>query len=380
MNANQLTADTVIIGASAAGLATAACLKHENIPFVLLEQSEKIAPGWRQHYDRLHLHTFKQISGLPYFPMPRTYPKYPSRDQVVSYLDSYAHYYQIQPEFGQKVMSVVQQDDHWITETETRQYVSRNVVIATGYTRQPYIPEITGQEDFQGEILHSSAYRNGSRYAGKSMLVVGFGNSGGEIAIDLVEHGAKPALSVRSPVNIIPRDLFGIPILAVSLVMSRLPPRLADLLSWPLLRLTVGNVNALGLSAQAYGPFQQIWHDRHIPLLDIGTVSLIRQGKIRVFPGIRRLTPQGAEFVDGSEASFDAIVLATGYRPALADFLKQADQVTDSSGVPLSSGEETRLTGLYFCGFYVAPTGMLREIGIEARRIARQIKAREETA
>jgi indole-3-pyruvate monooxygenase len=366
--------NTVIIGASAAGLAAAACLKRENVPFVLLEQSDHVAASWRNHYDRLHLHTNRSLSNLPYFPMPPSYPKYPSRDQVVAYLESYTRHHQIEPQFGQKVVSVALQGDEWITETETARYSSRNVIVATGYTRQPNLPNLPGQEAFQGEILHSSTYKNGAKYAGKSVLVMGFGNSGGEIAIDLSEHGAQPALSVRSPVNVIPRDMFGIPVLALGILMSRLPAKLADLLSAPLVRLTVGNVGALGLRTLPYGPNQQIRRDHRIPLLNIGTIKLIREDKIRVFPGLDRLTPNGARFVDGSEASFDALVLATGYRPALGDFLKQAEQVTDSSGIPLQSGDETVLRGLYFCGFFVSPTGMLREIGIEAKRIASQIK------
>src|SRR5262249_35697052 len=130
-----------------------------------------------------------------------------------------------------------------------------------------------------------------------------------------------------------------------------------------------------GLRKLPYGPNVQIRQHGRIPLLDIGTIELARRGHIRIAPGIRRFTATGVEFEDGALAEFDGIVLATGYRPALADFLKVADQVTDAQGVPSKSGHMT-LPGLYFCGFYVSPTGMLREIGIEAKRIAASIASR----
>lgn len=376
-DSNTLTnidTNTVIVGASAAGLAVAACLKREGIPFIVLEQSDQVASSWRKHYDRLHLHTSKGLSALPYFPLPKAYPRYPSRDQVIAYLEQYTEHHGLEPRFGQRVTSVSQHDGAWVTETQGGRYTSKNVVIATGYARVPNIPALPGQERFQGEMLHSSAYKNGAAYAGKSALVVGFGNSGGEIAIDLHEHGARPAISVRSPVNVVPRDLFGIPILGIGIFMDLLPSTLADLLAAPMLRLSIGNLKKLGLQQRPYGPNQQMRQDGRIPLLDVGTIGHIRAGNIRVFPGIAELKENGVTFTDGSKADFDVIVLATGYRPDLGDFLRETEQITNG-GQPMESGKPTALPGLYLCGFYVSPTGMLREIGIEARRIARSIVA-----
>jgi cation diffusion facilitator CzcD-associated flavoprotein CzcO len=369
----MIRANTVVVGASAAGLATAACLSRLNVAHVILEQRAHVADAWRHHYDRLHLHTTRGLSGLPYHPMPTTYPKYPSREQVVAYLEEYARRFSIEPRFEQKVRSVRQDGDGWLTETEQGlEIASRNVVVATGYTRVPFEATWPGRDGFRGEIVHSSRYDNGRRFRGKRVLVVGFGNSGGEIAIDLHEHGAMPTISVRSAVNVIPRDLFGLPILAVGLVMGALPARVADALAKPLLQASIGDIAELGLRKLPYGPNVQIREHARIPLLDVGTIALVRKGHIRVAPGIRRFTPEGVEFDDGVVASFDGVVMATGYRPALADFIEGAERVTNEHGVPRESGNEM-LPGLYFCGFYVSPTGMLREISIEARRIAASI-------
>jgi thioredoxin reductase len=305
--------------------------------------------------------------------MPRSYPKYPSRDQVVAYLDGYARRFSIAPMFGQRVSSIRRDANGWLTETQRQERIaSRNVVIATGYTRVPYEATWPGREQYRGEVVHSARYGNGRRFQGKKVLVVGFGNSGGEIAIDLHEHGAKPTLAVRGAVNVVPRDLLGVPILAIGIFMTTFPPRVADAIAKPLIQATIGDITQIGLRKLPYGPNVQIREHARIPLLDVGTVGLARQGHIRIAPGIRQFTPEGVEFDDGTRGEFDGVVLATGYRPALADFLEVAKEVTDDRGIPGTSGRET-LPGLYFCGFYVSPTGMLREIGIEAKRIVASI-------
>ena len=375
MGSALVETDTVVIGASAAGLATADCLKRARIPFVLLEQAHEVGPAWRTHYDRLHLHTSKGLSHLPGLTFPREVSRYPARAQVVDYLEAYAREFGLTPRFGQRVVSVRRDGAGWLTRSEDTSYRSRNVVIATGYTRVPNRPVWPGQEGFQGQVMHSSEYRTGQPWAGKPVLIVGFGNSGGEIAIDLCEHGARPSLSVRSAVNVIPRDFLGLPILAWGIALSVLPMWLADAIGSLVSRLTIGRLDKLGLKKLPYGPMSQIRNTGRIPLLDVGTISRIRRKEIDVVPGLESFTPGGARFANGVERPFEAVVLATGFRPALDALLEVKEGAVDAEGKPLRSGVET-LPGLFFCGFHVAPTGMFREIAREARRIAGSIASR----
>jgi indole-3-pyruvate monooxygenase len=226
-----------------------------------------------------------------------------------------------------------------------------------------------GRETFIGEVVHSSAYKNGAPYRAKRVLVVGFGNSGGEIAVDLFEHGAKPALSVRGQVNVIPRDVLGAAILAIAIPLEKLPTRLADALAVPVVRLALGNLDRVGLQKAAEGPFGQIKRRGRIPLIDVGTIALIRKGAIEVRRGVERFDGQNVVFVDGIRERYDAAVLATGYRPTVDAFLEGTSLLTDEYGNPRQIGLEVA-RGLYFCGFHVSPTGMLREIAMEAKRIA----------
>ncbi|MBK7860316.1 MAG: NAD(P)/FAD-dependent oxidoreductase [Archangiaceae bacterium] len=215
----------IVVGAGPAGLAVAGALKQRGVTATVLEAESEVGSAWRRHYRRLHLHTHKGGSSLPGLDFPAAFPRYPSRAQVVEYLELYQRTFGLAPSFGERVTNI---EPGWKVTTSKRTLEARHVVVATGYTRVPLEPDFPGRSTFTGETLHSSRYVDGAGFAGKRVLVVGFGNSGGEIAIDLVEHGAQPTLSVRGPVNVIPRELLGLPILGVSAVMRMFPP------GWPM--------------------------------------------------------------------------------------------------------------------------------------------------
>ena len=355
-------AESLIIGAGPAGLAVAACLRKCGAPFEIVEQADSLAASWRRHYDRLHLHTDKEHSALPYLGFPEGTPRYPSRDEMVTYLEEYAQHFGIVPRLNHRVQSVCYRDQTWVATTPACVYRSRQVIVATGYNAVPHLPTWPGQESYHGRIVHSSEYRNGEPFRGQDVLVVGFGNSGGEIAIDLCERGARlVAIAVRGAVNIVPREIFGVPVLSIAIALQPLPTRLADLLAAPLLRLTVGDISRLGFRKLPIGPITQIVTTSRVPLVDIGTLKLVREGRVKVLAGVRSFGGDSeVMFDDGSSRRFDAIVLATGFRPALERFLE-----VPAPGKPKP--------GLYFCGFRVSPTGMFRDIGLEAQSIARDI-------
>lgn len=354
-----------VVGAGPAGLAVAACLKRRGVSALLLEASEHVGAAWRRHYDRLHLHTHKGGSALPGLAFPSDCPRYPSREQVVTYLEGYARHFQLEPALGEAVGRIAREGDRWAVTTSKRQVTSNHVVVATGYTRVPVRPTWPGLDAFKGQVLHSSDYKNGALWKGRRVLVVGIGNSGGEIAIDLHEHGARPTIAVRSPVNVIPRELFGLPILTASTLFRPLPTRVADAMSAPLLALSIGDITKLGLRKLPYGPMEQIKRHGRVPLIDVGTLALVREGHVKIEPGIERFTETCVVFEGGTTGAFDAVVLATGYRPALEDFLPAAGDLA------LADGEVS--PGLHLCGFRPSTRGMLKEIGIQARRTARAI-------
>jgi len=366
--------DAIIVGAGPAGLACAMALQATGLKVAVLEKDDSVGALWRRHYDRLHLHTDRDHSALPGMPMPRSYPAYPSRAQVVDYLQNYAARFGITPSFSTEVSRIRREGALWLAETGGASLAAPIAIVATGIAGAPYRPSWPGLNLFSGSIVHSSEYRNPEPYRGKRVLVVGFGNSGGEIALDLAEAGVSVAMAVRGPVQILPRDLLGFPILSWAILYRHFPARLVDAINAPILRLAVGNFEELGLRMAAKGLRQMVDEDRRVPLIDIGTLARIRDGSIKIRSGIDCLTAENVVFSDGTVGSFDTIILATGYRPDLRRMLPNVDEVFDKGGMPLVTGRPTGAPGLYFCGQITVPTGQFREIGIEAQRIARSAK------
>ena len=367
---------TLIIGAGPAGLAMAGQLAHRGLPFTVLEASEHIGIAWRNHYDRLHLHTVKQHSALPHFPFPADYPVYVSRLQMVGYLEQYAEQFGIRPLFNQKVTGIQRNTDGtWTLNTQTDTFTADRVVVATGYNHVPHAPELPGQREFRGIIWHSHEYRNGAPFHNENVLVVGMGNTGAELALDLLEHDAKPFISVRRPINIVRRDTFGRPAQPTAIFLSKFPNWFYDFMAGLSQRMSVGDVSAYGLGKPKHPPSYDTRRGV-IPVIDIGTLDQIKAGNITVVPGIGRVNARTVTFTDGSERPFDAIILATGYRPGLSSLLTDelSKKIMNERGYPKSLFfSESALQGLYFLGFSIPVTGVLYHLAIDSERIARHI-------
>jgi indole-3-pyruvate monooxygenase len=312
---NHSDINTLIIGASISGLSCAASLQKHDIEYIVIERENMIAAPWHHHYDRLHLHTSKRFSHLPYKKFGRIISRYPSRRQVIEYLNDYQRTFHIKPIFNTEALLVKREGNQWITETNNGIYTSRFLIMATGPYAKPKAIGFKEIASFSGRILHSCQYKTGRDFKNQKVLVVGFGNSASEIAIDLYEHGAAPSMSVRSPVNVIPRDILGVPVQELSILLSPLPPKLADIISKPLINLTLGDLSKTGLQQKSYGPLEQIRRDAKAPVLDIGTMQLIRQGDIRVFGDIDFIDDSKVHFKSGQQENFDAIIAGIGYDP-----------------------------------------------------------------
>lgn len=205
---------TIIVGAGPSGLATAACLSKLSLPYIILEREDCFASVWKKYsYDRLHLHLAKQFCELPLMQFPGGYPTYVSRNEFLSYLDDYVSRFQISPLYKRCVESAeydvddVSSSSSWkvkarnLSTDEVEVYSGKFLVVATGETCDAFVPVVQGLSSFPGEVIHSTRYKNGEKYKDKSVLVVGAGNSGMEIAFDLSNYGAKTSISVRSPVQ-----------------------------------------------------------------------------------------------------------------------------------------------------------------------------------
>ena len=339
----------------------------------MLEAGPSLANSWRNHYDRLHLHTVKQQSNLPGLPFAKELPRYVSRADFVAYLESYAARFSIAPRTGEAVRRV-RRGGRRVRRRERPRRLSG----ARRGRRHRIQPRAeSGAAPRAGAVSAARscirpATATARRSPGQRVLVVGAGNTGAEIALDLAERGAKPTLAVRAPVNVVPRDLLGMPIQLTSIRLRQAPLELADGIGRLASRLAFGNLARLGFPRPAMGPISAIKLRRRIPLIDVGTIAAIKRGAIAVKPGVARLTETGAVFADGSAAELDAVVLATGFRAALEE-LVAVPGVLDDSGSPRDWRGGGACPNLFFVGYEIVPTGHLREIAIRAEAVAAEI-------
>jgi cation diffusion facilitator CzcD-associated flavoprotein CzcO len=149
-----------------------------------------------------------------------------------------------------------------------------------------------------------------------------------------------------------------------------------DRVTRPIQRLMVGDLSRYGIRKPREGMYAMVRKYGRIPILDIGTIRLVKQGRIQVLPGVRGFTPRGLKLVDGRVAEADVVVLATGFKAGLHEFLDGAERVTDRRGYPLTHGRESSLPGLFFIGYRNPASGNIREMGFESERIAEAIAGR----
>lgn len=365
--------DALVIGAGPGGLAAAAALRQHGLRPLVVERAEQLGASWRGHYDRLHLHTPRRLSALPGLPIPRQYGRWVGRDDVVRYLEGYAEHHDLDIATGIEVGRVERTETGWeLPATGGRVLASPVVVVATGHNHTPYIPDWNGRNTFSGDLVHAARYRNAVPYEGRDVLVVGAGNTGAEIAVDLAEGGAaRVRLAVRTPPHILRRSTLGWPTQASGIVCRRLPTRLVDRLAPYIERMGVPDLTPFGLPRPESGLYSRVL-DGAIPVQDVGLIDAVRSRKVEPVAAVEEFDGGKIRLADGSEIGPEAVIAATGYRQGLEPLVGHLG-VLDARGRPVVHGARTPpgAPGLYFTGFTNPISGMFREMAIDARRIAR---------
>lgn len=363
-----------IIGGGPAGLAIAGRLTKAGVPCIIYEKSEHVGHAWHNHYDRLHLHTVKEYSHLPHLPFPADYPQYASRQQFVDYLHYYAAQFSLNIKKGHHAHRLQPLRDKWQFEIEsTKEKIKSDIVIvATGYNNFPVIPEWSGKDEYQGRIVHSKTYKNPQPFTGQKVLVVGMGNTGAEIALDLANHGIEVSISVRGPVNIVPRDFKGRPTQKTAMMLRQLPVWLGDQIGIVLRKIAIGDLSKYGIDTPKEPPAAQLRKYGKTPVIDIGTVNLIKAGKINVLSDINRLTTDKVVFDNAIEKGFDIIILATGYKANLDQWVKIDSSCFNDKGAARKA-YFNQYPGIYFLGFDTSFSGILNAIYEQSEDISDHI-------
>lgn len=367
--------DVLVVGAGPAGLATSACLQRRGIRPLVLDRGQRVGDSWRARYDRLHLHTPRIQSSLPGLAIPSRFGRWVSRDDFVRYLDGYARYHDINPRFGVEVTRLDPDGDRWRATTSEGRIVARHVVLATGYNNVPRVPAWPGRDSYVGELIHASAYRRPDPYVGSDVLVVGTGNTGAEIAADLAESGAtRVRLAVRTPPNVIPRELGAVPTTLLGVTQDHLPTRLVDPVNRMLQRLTIGDLSRHGLPPPPRGVAEQIREADVVPVIDVGLVEQLRAGRVEPVAAVEALERDEVVLADASRIRPDAVIAATGYSRGLEPIVGHLG-VLDDRGRPRGRtiASSASAPALRFVGMNNPQKGLLLQINLDARFTARAI-------
>lgn len=337
--------DCIVIGAGQAGLAAAWQLSRAGLDFRILEAGPSPVGSWPAYYDSLTLFSPVKYSSLPGLAMPGAPDRYPSRDEVVSYLQAYAQHFDFPVETKQHVTQVDRQEGHFVVSTAGgSEWRARTVIVASGGFSQPHIPALPGLSAFGGRVLHSRDYRSPQGLKGQRIVVVGGANSGVQIAVELAQV-ARVSLATLRPIRFVPQRLLG-----------------KDFHFW---------LSVTGLE-------QSRWlSDQSTPVLDDGRYRrAIRAGKPERRAMFQQLTDKGVVWDCGTEEPVDTLLFATGFRPNV-DFLSGFKPLDDRGQLRQHKGVST-IPGLYYVGFprqrsFASAT--LRGVGPDAALVVERLRS-----
>lgn len=338
--------DVLVVGAGQAGLATAYALQQQGLNYMVLEAGARAAGSWPSYYDSLRLFSPARYSSLPGLPFPGDPERYPHRDEVVDYLESYAQHFAVPITFHSRVTRVERDGTLFSIQAGSQRWQTRAVVVASGPFNQPNIPDLPGLKQFQGQVLHSSAYNRPTEIAGQRVMVVGAGNSAVQIAYELA-NTHDVILTSRQEPHFIKQRPFG-----------------KDVHFW--LRLTGLDTSPLGARFLSGGA---------TPVLDTGRYrQALAERKFIWKPLFERLDEHNVHW-SGESKAIDTLLLATGFvdRPP---YLEGLDGYDAATAAQQREGISTCVPGLYFVGVSwqrAHASATLRGVGADARHVVQHV-------
>ena len=401
----------LVIGGGQAGLSIAARLKHLEVDTLIVDRGQRIGDNWRKRYHALTLHNQVHVNHLPYMPFPPNWPTYIPKDKLAGWFEAYVESLELNYWTATEFESgrYDEQERRWTVtlrraDGSTREMHPRHLVMATGVSGIPNLPDIPTLRNFGGKVLHSSQYDDGEAWKGKHALVIGTGNSGHDIAQDLYSGGANVTLVQRSPtliVNIepsaqLPYALYdeGPPLEDCDLITMSMPLALARKSHVALTeqarqldRELLGGLERVGFKLD-FGEDGTGWQFKYLThgggyYFNVGCSDLIVAGEIGLaqFADIEAFVAGGARLRTGETLAADLIVLATGYKGQEHLVRKLfGEEVAARVGPIWGFGEEQELRNMFTrtgqAGLWFI-AGSLAQCRIYSKFLALQIKACE---
>lgn len=401
----------LVIGGGQSGLCIAARLKQLNVDTLIVDREQRIGDNWRKRYHALTLHNQVQVNHLPYMLFPPNWPTYIPKDKLANWLEAYVEAMELnfwtETEF--EGGSYDEKQGRWTVtlrraDGSKRTMHPRHVVLASGVSGIPSVPEIAGLKNFTGQVMHSSAYDDGEKWKGKRAIVIGSGNSGHDIAQDLHSSGADVTMFQRSstlvvsiepsaqlvyaPYNEGTLDDNDLIATSMPLALARKSHRLTGEKSKALDQELLDGLTRAGFKLD-YGEDNTGWQFKYLTrgggyYFNVGCSDLIVKGAIALkqFADLDAFTAEGARMKDGTTIAADLVVLATGYKKQEELVRKLFGEAVEKRvGTIWGFGEEQELRNMYTRtgqpGLWLIAGG-LAQCRIGSKHLALQIKAVEE--
>lgn len=365
----------IIIGAGPGGLAVAWTLKEAGRNPLVLDREKIACSSWHTYYPSLRMNSWRRLSSLPGMRLSPEYGPWPMRNDFINYMKKYIEVLDADIRHETEVHRVDRDADHWVVRTSIGDLRAKDVVVATGLHRKPYVPDWPGLDEFEGEFLHARSYSVPDPYVGKDVLVVGCGPTGIDIAIEVARAGAsRVRISIRhTPVLFKLSPMTSLQSQAIK--HGPLPHWLVNRVSLLMHRMQWGDLTQYGLAAPTEGTMAGTARSGHsYGSIDRGLIPAVRDGSVEVVTGVTGFDKKAVLLDGGTSIKPDVVVAATGQRPDMERLLGHLDVLSEPGGRPIVHGGRTapHAPGLYFQG-YRLPPGQLPDMAVDARAIARRI-------
>jgi putative flavoprotein involved in K+ transport len=370
----QTSPDVVVVGAGPSGLAVARELKRRHgIRTLVIDRAAAPVISWRTRYDNFRLNTNGFLSHLPGQRIPLKAGRWPTKEDMVRYFDSYVQRQNIALELGCEVNRVDRAESGWQLDTSSGEIAAPAVVLATGNYGRPAIPPWPGLSHFSGELIHSAEFRNAWPFQGRDVLVVGAGNSAADIAVQLANDGARRIwLAVRTPPHLVHRAMGPIPSDVFLEVFARVPASTVDPVIGRLNRLMWGDLSEYGFFQPPLGLKASVEQRGRIQTLADELIKCVRAGRVEVVGAVEAVESDQVLLAGDTAVAPEVIIAATGFGRDLDGVVGHLD-VLDEEGNPRGGFISHVTDGLFAIGYGIPPRGPLRAIRLHAAPLADEI-------
>lgn len=334
--------DVLVIGAGQAGLSMGYFLKQTKLKFLILDKGNEIGETWKNRYDSLTLFTPRSYSSLPGLALDGEEKHYPTKDEISNYLYLYTNTFSLPIQLNTWVTMLDKKHDKFIIYTTQGEYQSKNVIVATGPFQKPNIPEFSKLISENILQLHSSNYKNTNQLKQGTTLVVGAGNSGAQIAVEISKEN-KVYLSIGQRLKFLPQDIGN-----------------KSIFLW---------FDKLGIfKANVHSKIGQFIKNKPDPIFGFELKSQLKNGKVVLKPRVTSADKNNIFFVDNSRLKVSNVIWTTGFKSDYSWI--NIPIVLDEKGQPIHQRGITTINGLFFLGLpwqYRRGSALLQGIGTDAK-------------